>query len=93
MNTNAAGGAPQSAPAKRHQLNLSKVRPENRQELLKLAALNTQQAQWRDGFVTAIANLTEAYMRRDGMWGVRLKGRTILTDYDNTPEARAERTR
>lgn len=74
------------------QLNLSKVRPENRSALLELAALNTQQARWRVGFVSAIANLTEAYMRRDGMWGVRLKGKTVLTDYDNTPEARAERS-
>lgn len=72
-------------------LDLSKVRPENRPALLELAALNAEQERWRKSFVAEIAGLTEAFMRRDGMWGVKLKGKTVLVEYDNTTEAANER--
>lgn len=75
----------------RKPLDLTKVSPENRPALAALAALNERHRAWRDGTLVAVtANLTEAYLRREAMWGIKIKGRTVLTDYDNTPEARVE---
>lgn len=82
-----------SAARTDRRLDLSKVQPTNRQALTELAKLNAEQARWRAGFIATIAGLTEAFMRRDGMWGVRLKGKPVLTEYDNTKEARAENGR
>ena len=56
----------------------------------ELKRLNAALVEWQQDLVRTVVRLTKLYMMRDGMWGVEFKGKTVLRQYDNSPEAWAE---
>lgn len=71
-------------------LDLSRVRPWNRGALLTLESVNAEHARWRAELARTVAGLIKLHMASAGMWGIEIKGRPVLGDYDMSTEAWAE---
>lgn len=57
----------------------------------QLRSLRLQHAPWRAALTVPVGRLVELHMARDGMWGVKLKGKNVLNnEYDTSTEAWAE---
>lgn len=56
----------------------------------RLRSLRLQHAPWRAALTVPVGRLVELHMARDGMWGVRFKGKNVLREYDTSTEAWAE---
>lgn len=56
----------------------------------ELKALRLRHAPWRRDLCVPVGRLVQLHIDREAMWGLKLKGKSVLGDYDTSTEAWAE---